>query len=138
MTDIGAEISYELPIEASSKFAKFFEEMDSLKNELGLNTYGVSVTTLEDVFLKVAQGDFGKPKKNNDDVAVNNEKDNIIDIEENKEEYDLKSIRMTSQTQIFIIHLIALFKKRLWYFSRDKKGLVCEIVLPILVVIFGL
>lgn len=37
-----------------------------------------------------------------------------------------------------MIHFWALIAKRLRYFKRDKKGLACEIILPCLLLIFGL
>jgi len=36
------------------------------------------------------------------------------------------------------MHLIALLKKRLLYFHRDRKGIICEVMVPILVVFIGL
>jgi ATP-binding cassette subfamily A (ABC1) protein 3 len=36
------------------------------------------------------------------------------------------------------MHFMALCKKRLIYFKRDYKGLICEIVLPIIIITFGL
>jgi len=37
-----------------------------------------------------------------------------------------------------MMHLIALLKKRLLYFQRDRKGIICEVMVPILVVFIGL
>eukprot|EP01036_Dinobryon_divergens_P035789 gene35789-46440_t len=56
LTDVGTEISFQLPFNASSKFQKLFEAFDTSLDELGLRSYGMSVTTLEEVFLKVAEG----------------------------------------------------------------------------------
>ena len=36
------------------------------------------------------------------------------------------------------MHFWALMKKRFIYFKRDKRGLVCEIVLPIIIILMGM
>ena len=40
----------------SEKFKTFFEEFDKNLDNLGLSSYGISVTTLEEVFLRVGHG----------------------------------------------------------------------------------
>lgn len=37
------------------KFPGLFNEIDSKKDSLGITTYGISITTLEEVFLKVGE-----------------------------------------------------------------------------------
>ncbi|XP_032994804.1 ATP-binding cassette sub-family A member 9-like [Lacerta agilis] len=46
------ELSYTLPLENVDKFPDLFSDMDRQK-ELGIVNYGVTMTTLEDVFLKL-------------------------------------------------------------------------------------
>ena len=55
LADVGAELSFRLPFEASSHFVPLFREIDSKLSELFVNQYGISVTTLEEVFIKVAE-----------------------------------------------------------------------------------
>ncbi|CAN0135768.1 unnamed protein product, partial [Hapterophycus canaliculatus] len=62
LSNVGAEVSFQLPSNASSSFKDMLLEMDHRKQELGINSYGVSVTTLEEVFLKVAS-DAAEHKK---------------------------------------------------------------------------
>jgi len=56
LTDVGTEISYQLPFNSSDKFQSLFETFDGQMEGLGLRSYGISVTTLEEVFLKIAEG----------------------------------------------------------------------------------
>lgn len=51
----GAELTYILPSEATGKFEDLFNELESRREELGINSFGVSVTTMEEVFLKVGE-----------------------------------------------------------------------------------
>ena len=41
---------------ALPKFQNFFNELDKRFEEFNIQTYGISITTLEEVFLKVASG----------------------------------------------------------------------------------
>ena len=49
----GAELSFVLPSEATDKFEGLFLELENRRQELGIASYGASVTTLEEVFFKV-------------------------------------------------------------------------------------
>ena len=53
----GLELSYILPKEESSQFESLFSHLEKHKQELGIDSYGASVTTLEEVFLKVKEVD---------------------------------------------------------------------------------
>lgn len=53
-TDIGAEISFALPIEQSTAFPALFRKMES-DSTLGLATFGLTQTSLEEVFLNLAE-----------------------------------------------------------------------------------
>ncbi|XP_050413869.2 phospholipid-transporting ATPase ABCA3 [Patella vulgata] len=55
-SQISAEVSYLLPNEESAKFSALFREIEDRKNELGINSFGTSATTMEEVFLKVGEG----------------------------------------------------------------------------------
>lgn len=50
-TDIGTELSYVLNEQYSSKFRTIFEDVEKNTNQCGILSYGVSLTTMEEVFL---------------------------------------------------------------------------------------
>ncbi|EWM26310.1 atp-binding cassette superfamily [Nannochloropsis gaditana] len=54
---VGAEISFQLPRNSAEDFKALFEGLDNHQEALGLEHYGVSVTTLEEVFIRVTRGD---------------------------------------------------------------------------------
>ncbi len=56
LSDAGGEISFRVPFSSSTHFAEMFDTFELEKKNLGLTTYGVSVTTLTEVFLKVGHG----------------------------------------------------------------------------------
>eukprot|EP00486_Rosalina_sp_Unknown_P000997 CAMPEP_0201566782 /NCGR_PEP_ID=MMETSP0190_2-20130828/6860_1 /ASSEMBLY_ACC=CAM_ASM_000263 /TAXON_ID=37353 /ORGANISM="Rosalina sp." /LENGTH=1780 /DNA_ID=CAMNT_0047985985 /DNA_START=1581 /DNA_END=6920 /DNA_ORIENTATION=- len=51
----GGEIAYRLPFEQTASFPDVFEQLDTVKEDLSISTYGISITTLEEVFLKIGE-----------------------------------------------------------------------------------
>ena len=51
-SNVSAELSFALPHEESHRFEGLFEYLEDNKNSLGILSYGASVTTMEEVFLK--------------------------------------------------------------------------------------
>ena len=52
---LGLELSYVLPSEQSRNFEALFNDLEENRTEYGISSYGASVTTLEEVFLKVKE-----------------------------------------------------------------------------------
>jgi ATP-binding cassette subfamily A (ABC1) protein 3 len=176
LSDVGAEISFRLPFESSKTFIDMFKELEMNKAEYCFTQYGISVTTLEEVFLKVAESsdeDIRKSVsfssnnyKNNNDVPIQDSiknddpHDDISNLKkteeavvnlngysslpaediaaENDEVSNSKSEEIDTPFVLFRKHFIALLKKRVIYGKRDKNMFVCQILLPIILCIFGL
>ena len=51
-SNVSAELSYVLPHEGKSAFPGMFTEIEERKRDLGIASYGASVTTMEEVFLR--------------------------------------------------------------------------------------
>jgi hypothetical protein len=51
---------FQLPLAASKSFKPMLEGMDERMAALGVETYGLSVTTLEEVFIKVAKDEHNQ------------------------------------------------------------------------------
>ena len=52
----GLEIQFILPFETSGKFGTLFRKLDGGSANLGIDSYGSSVTTMDEIFLKVTEG----------------------------------------------------------------------------------
>ncbi|XP_044505775.1 ABC transporter A family member 1 isoform X2 [Mangifera indica] len=80
VSEVGTEITFKLPLASSSTFENMFREIESCmrrsgsnvktlggedKNYFGIESYGISVTTLEEVFLRVAGCNFDESKCKN-------------------------------------------------------------------------
>ena len=51
-TSSSTEIFYSLPIEQRQAFSELFNDMEANKTSLGINSYGLTFTTMDEVFLK--------------------------------------------------------------------------------------
>ena len=49
---IAGEMAFSLPYTATKEFGSFFESLNENQDKLGIMSYGLSMTTLEEVFLK--------------------------------------------------------------------------------------
>ena len=56
VTDVGADLSYILPSSATPSFPELFDRLETERKALGIVSFGVSVTTMEEVFMKVGEG----------------------------------------------------------------------------------
>jgi ATP-binding cassette subfamily A (ABC1) protein 3 len=65
LSNIAGEISFRLPVAASPQFPELFQTFDSNQSEYGITNYGISVTTLEEVFLRVGHDDEESNKSKN-------------------------------------------------------------------------
>lgn len=55
-SEISAEVSYLLPFSESPRFEKLFTDIEKNFSQLGITSFGISATTMEEVFLKVGEG----------------------------------------------------------------------------------
>uniref|UniRef100_A0A670ZV15 P-type phospholipid transporter n=1 Tax=Pseudonaja textilis TaxID=8673 RepID=A0A670ZV15_PSETE len=163
--DIGHELSYVLPYEAAREgaFVELFHEIDDRLSDLGISSYGISETTLEEIFLKVAEdkgvdaetSDGTLPARRNrifgdrqsclrpftEDDAFD---PNDSDIDPESRETDLlsgidgKGSSQMKGWKLFHQQFVALLWKRLLIAKRSRKGIFAQIVLPAIFVCIAL
>lgn len=142
LTNVGAEMTYQLPFNTSDKFVALFTEFDDNLARLGIQTYGVSVTTMEEVFLnsaKVVDKEFARSlssKRNLTGQGVScaeGARHLAVDREEEKKRAQRKDFTRTSSDlneKLFGRHFRANFQKRFRYAMRDKKMFIMELLIP--------
>ena len=128
ISEVSSEATYLLPKNISSHFGGFFHKFDEKLSNLGVTSYGVSMTTLEEVFLKVESG-------GNDDVDQMEKikrrlSSNLNDNEMAGDEYSISKEQITGSFTIFFLHFITLFIKRLVTSLRDFKSFSLEVLIP--------
>jgi ATP-binding cassette subfamily A (ABC1) protein 3 len=146
LNDVGGEIMCRVPFSASHKFPTMFRQIDAKKEELGIINYGISVTTLEEVFLKVGQHTATTVDEQKADTQLKRElsTSRLHGKEESKGNNDIMEIMKMSAVKerpnelfIFFKHLGALLTKRWQYLKRDKGTLCCLTFLPFLLMLGG-
>ncbi|TDH71046.1 hypothetical protein CCR75_004636 [Bremia lactucae] len=129
LSSVGSELAFQLPLASSSTFASLFSDLDVELNNLGLLSYGVSVTTLEEVFIKVAEAN-----DHDNQHTLENRKQSTLQAHISSE----AEARVDPLESIFLIHLWALFLKRFRFAKRDKKMIFYSLGLPIFLLVAGL
>jgi len=153
-SNVGAELSYRLPLAASSKFPRMFDSLDAKLGELGIETYGVSVTTMEEVFLQVAADGHTHPGEAKSTRNLLNDKTAAgaaAGARENtplapgqvqvSSKPSLEAVRAKArsiQQGAFLRHFGALFRKRVAYFYRDYKAICLQMMVLIITVVVGM
>ena len=142
--DFGQELKFKLNDKDSKKFKDLFEKLEQKKLDKNSNVkgFGISLTTLEEVFLKVNEIGKKEDKIEEEENKNNNEKDNnssqsTLVLKEDIKLKTLDQIRYSSNTTIIINQIVALIKKRFIFFSRDLGSLMCQILIPIFLILIA-
>ncbi|KFZ69474.1 ATP-binding cassette sub-family A member 1, partial [Podiceps cristatus] len=164
--DIGHELTYVLPYKAAKEgaFVELFHEIDDRLSDLGISSYGISETTLEEIFLKVADdsgvdaetSDGTLPARRNRRVFGDRQSclrpfteddafdPNDSDIDPESRETDLlsgmdgKGSYQMKGWKLTQQQFMALLWKRLLIAKRSRKGFFAQIVLPAVFVCIAL
>ena len=124
LSDFGAEVAYRLPGNDLAKFSKLLAEIDATQQQLGIDSYGISLTTLEEVFLRI-----GMEEK---DAA--NQK--TIDLLHSTDAAAQRALAHKSpHGHSFGQQLRALLYKRALCAPRDARALIFSFALPLLFVV---
>ncbi|XP_055842779.1 LOW QUALITY PROTEIN: uncharacterized protein LOC129909731 [Episyrphus balteatus] len=122
-SDIGAELSYQLPDRYSAHFEDMFLALETKSDELSLNGYGISITSLEEVFMKVGAEKHAEVKtneSNNGYHALNGISESLSD------KHLVKGLSLTAN------QWRAMMMKKFLFFVRNKLRFLVQNGLPIL------
>ena len=133
-------MTYQLPFDSSNCFVDLFTDFDTNMKKLGITTYGVSVTTMEEVFLnsaKVVGREFARSlssKRGLNDQGIScAEGARHLTVENEEEKINRKDFTRTTSDiheNLFFKHFAANFIKRMRYALRDKKMFIMELLIP--------
>uniref|UniRef100_A0A8C7D5T6 P-type phospholipid transporter n=1 Tax=Oncorhynchus kisutch TaxID=8019 RepID=A0A8C7D5T6_ONCKI len=149
LESIGQEITYILPYGGAKDgtFALLFKELDLKMADIGVTNYGISDTTLEEIFLKVAE-DTGV------DIVINSPHTilfyrkrtvvmqtfcmpSILDVER-VANVNGKGSSVITGWELIRRQFLALFIKRFHHARRSRKGLIAQVILPAVFVCLSL
>jgi len=139
-----SELSYRLPFESSEAIPNLLRDLDAQKAKIHMLEYGISVTTLEEVFMKVGEQDLANEgvslkKQLSKRSSVYGEKKTNEPVERQNTAALLDKRREErSQVQLFGYHLYAMLYKKFWWTSRDKRAFCCSFLVPSIILVLGL
>jgi hypothetical protein len=107
-----------------------FEGLDTMIDEERISSYGVSITTLDEVFLLVARGETKEKQELASSARL------ATSITDDAEKSARSRMNLENEW-LFATHLGALVKKRAANFKRDKKAWCCTTILPSVLVLIG-
>ena len=109
LSEVSSEITYQIPTALSNKFKDFFPVFDQELDSLDIRSYGISVTTLEEVFLKVGHGDDSD--KNTNEIKESLKKQ--VTQHDQGDDYCVAEDHEQGVCNVFGIQLDAMIRKRI-------------------------
>ncbi|XP_045535586.1 phospholipid-transporting ATPase ABCA3-like [Papilio machaon] len=132
-TNIGSELTYILPNDHVSKFPDMLKEFEQKREEMQVSSYGLSVTSLEEVFMKAGVEDnteVSSAKKNN---YVNRNDAAIVPIESHQNNIVTNEpIQKVRGLKLLKNHIKAMFLKLIYNTMRNKLAAVIQFITPII------
>lgn len=132
------ELTYSLPNESISMFGKIFDEIEERKENLGLESYGVSETTLEEVFLKVGANSNIIHNLNDQIDGTQNSFDYECIIGDYSDELLGGNVRYVSGTKLGANQFWAMIKKRFLCWKRSWKAFAIQNFIPIFFIVISI
>ncbi|KAK1943637.1 ABC transporter A family member 5 [Phytophthora citrophthora] len=139
LSSSGSELVFQLPTASSEAFPTMLECLDAEMHTLGVQQYGISVTTLEEVFLRISQ---------DHEEELEAEKDALLPALERKPSASLQGGKLVSGAAVDLsspsipitepsmwAQYVALTKKRFQIATRDKKTLAYSVGIPLIFLI---
>ncbi|XP_048339496.1 glucosylceramide transporter ABCA12 [Sphaerodactylus townsendi] len=140
--DIGGELVYVLPpfnSRVSSAYQSLLKSLDSNASDLHIGCYGISDSTVEEVFLNLTK-DLSRSEEadpelppevpgcslENDEMSMNSDSFTERD--------DQALVKSKKPNNLLLRKAAALFVKRFHHTRRNVKGFVAQVILPVLFV----
>ncbi|XP_043567483.1 phospholipid-transporting ATPase ABCA3 isoform X1 [Chiloscyllium plagiosum] len=156
-TNAGAELSYILPSESTDRFEDLFSQLEMKKKKLGIASYGASITTMEEVFLKVGKlvdssmdiqaiqlpAIQYQHERRMSDWSVG-EKTSLSDLMDATDDSDhhlshsYSSIKLNTGIILYLQQFYAMLMKRATYTWRNWKIFTAQFMVPLIFACFSL
>nr|XP_025035890.1 ATP-binding cassette sub-family A member 3 [Pelodiscus sinensis] len=150
-SNAGAELSFILPTESTHRFEALFTELEQKREELGIASYGASVTTMEEVFLRVGKlvdSSMGiqaiqlpalqyQHERRSNDWAVDDSSSlsGMTDMTDDSGALiteDCSSIKLNTGFYLCCQQFYAMFMKRAVYSWRNWKMVAAQFLVPLI------
>ena len=133
--DNDSEATYRLDNDQSEKFPDMFLDLEKEKKELDIVNFGLDLTTMDDVFLKI--GELDEPDDNNPDIGSIHSAEAMKDISKDDAASDSGLVASSvSGLKLILIQLYGLLVKRMIYTWRRKILYISMMTQPITMAVF--
>jgi ABC-type multidrug transport system ATPase subunit len=123
------EMELKLPIDAVPHFETMLGELEGAAGDLGIRSFGISMTSLEDVFINLADsGSTACHAKQ----GVENASSSAVDV------VVAPPVALSGPVPLRLTILRTLISKRLTILRRDGKGFVFQVIIPIVMIYLAL
>ena len=156
--NIGTEMTFSISnkVDYTRNYEKFFHQAEMNMDSLGIDSIGISDTTLEEIFIKLASEPMTNQFQNSDwkffglnlsklkksicarTCQKNKSKKEEITAEKLEEYASYTKYRVKNKPHLVFQQLYALLVKRLHRVKRNVKGFIAEIVVPVVFVCLAL
>nr|XP_018668972.1 ATP-binding cassette sub-family A member 3-like isoform X3 [Ciona intestinalis] len=142
----GGEISFVLPFDSSSSFPKLFQTLEQDAGALGVTNFGATVTTMEEVFLRVTEDantavqsvsrrlSFSKSEVVHGSPKLGSAPTNVVP----SKQYLHSSLKYNDGVALWFQQFYALLIKRLLHSKRNYKVAVAQILVPVFFAIISI
>ena len=130
LSSAGAELVLQIPLEANPQLVKLFSMFEERQIEYGIRTYGLSLTSMESVFLKIAD----VPKEEVPAVLLVP----VDDCKQSEVSLDVQSSSKTTRRVSCFQRSGAILYKKMHYCKRDFRSFCLGTMIPVLAVVVGL
>uniref|UniRef100_A0AAY4BAQ1 ABC transporter domain-containing protein n=1 Tax=Denticeps clupeoides TaxID=299321 RepID=A0AAY4BAQ1_9TELE len=155
----GAELSFILPKESTNRFELLFAELEMNREELGIASYGASVTTMEEVFLRVGKLvdssldlqaiqlpalQYQHERRSHDwtldDTSSLSGMTDVTDFTDSGTliSEDGSNIKLNTGVRLYVQQFYAMFLKRALYGWRSWKVMVAQFLVPLVFTVVAL
>ncbi|KAL5263173.1 hypothetical protein ACHWQZ_G008548 [Mnemiopsis leidyi] len=140
--DVGSELVFILPDTEVKNFVPLFRKLENKDTgeKVDIESFGLSLTTMEEVFMKVGEEEEKKNKKNGIAEGEEPEKEKLDEGLANgvRQFKVFKPEELNFGIMLLLQQLQAMLTKRFINSKRYKKGIITQLVLPIVFAILGL
>ncbi|MXQ90013.1 hypothetical protein E5288_WYG013954 [Bos mutus] len=132
--NVAAELSFVLPKEYTDRFKALFTEMEDRQEELGIASFGISITTMEEVFIRVSQSNnqILQTLKNEDESEDTNQNMNVPrNFERSYASSNLNersNITLNTGWTLYSQQFFAMFMKRAMFSWRNWNLILLQIL----------
>ncbi|KAL4635920.1 retinal-specific ATP-binding cassette transporter-like [Arapaima gigas] len=136
---IGQEMTYLLPSKGFKHraYASLFRELEETLSDMGLSSFGISETSLEEIFLKVTADGEAASSKVPPEANGGPQADGLRNVDTSISG-DGKGSRQVKGASLVVKQFFALLIKRLHHSTRSYKDFLAQIVLPASFVLLAL